>query len=91
MPGPNGPCICVPCWPASQPAVNVLTEPAIRWAFKTYILGLPESVAWISAVNCAVAMAVNAIPSAVIAALLYGLARTRILKEYSSLTVSHTN
>ena len=75
----------------SASLVNVLTEPAIRWAFKTYILGLPESVARISAVNCAAAMAVNAIPSAVIAALLYGLARTRILKEYSSLTVSHTS
>jgi energy-coupling factor transport system substrate-specific component len=61
--------------------VNVLTEPVIRWAFKVYILGLPEPVAYISAVNCAISMAVNALPSVFVATLLYALARTTVLKD----------
>ena len=36
--------------------INVLTEPVIRWAFKVYILGLPEPIAYLSAVNCAISM-----------------------------------
>ena len=63
-------------------AVNIITEPLIRWAFKVYILGFPEPIAWISALNCAVAMAVNTIPSSLLAALLYGLARTKIVNNF---------
>jgi uncharacterized membrane protein len=67
--------------------VNVATEPFIRWSFKIYILGFPEAVASISAINCAVAMAVNALPSAIIASLLYVLARTKITKDNNLLDI----
>lgn len=66
-------------------AVNIITEPLIRWTFKVYILGFPESIAWISSLNCAFAMAVNAIPSSLLAALLYGLARTKITGTFDLL------
>ena len=61
--------------------VNVLTEPVIRWAFKVYVLGLPEPVAYLSAVNCAISMAINAIPSVFVATILYGIARTTVFQE----------
>ena len=65
--------------------VNVLTEPVIRWTFKVYILGLPEPVAYISAVNCAIAMALNALPSIFVASILYVLARNTVFKNRSLL------
>ncbi|MGM9580264.1 MAG: ECF transporter S component [Anaerovibrio sp.] len=61
--------------------VNVLTEPVIRWAFKTYILGLPQEVAYVSAVNCAISMAVNALPSIFFAVILYGVAMSTVFKN----------
>ena len=64
---------------------NVLTEPVIRWAFKVYILGLPEPVAYISAVNCAISMALNALPSIFVASILYVLARNTVFKNRSLL------
>ena len=61
--------------------INVITEPVIRWAFKVYILGLPEPIAYISAVNCALSMSINALPSIFVAAILYGVARTTVFQE----------
>ena len=61
--------------------VNVLTEPVIRWAFKVYILGLPEPIAYLSAVNCAISMAVNSLPSILAAAFLYVAAKTTVLRQ----------
>ena len=36
--------------------VNVITEPLIRFGFKYYILGIPQQIAYLSAINCAVSM-----------------------------------
>lgn len=58
--------------------INVVTEPLIRYAFKVYILGYAPQVAEISSINCAISMATSAVPSVVIAVLLYNIARTRI-------------
>ncbi|MCE5286696.1 MAG: ECF transporter S component [Pelosinus sp.] len=61
--------------------VNVITEPVIRYVFKLYIMGYPEPIAYLSAVNCAVSMAVSAIPSIILASFLYGIFRSTILKD----------
>lgn len=61
--------------------VNVLTEPVLRWAFKVYCLGLPEAVAYLSAVNCAISMAVNAVPSMLVASFFYVLLKTTVLQD----------
>lgn len=62
--------------------VNVITEPLIRYAFKVYILGMPQELAYLSAVNCAVSMAVSAVPSVILAALLYKVLYKNIFKNY---------
>lgn len=61
--------------------VNVMTEPVIRYAFKAYIMGYPQAIAYLSAVNCAVSMAVSAVPSVILASFLYGVFRSTILKN----------
>lgn len=61
--------------------INVITEPLIRYAFKVYILGYPEPVSYISAVNSAVSMAISAVPSIILATFLYVIFRSRILKD----------
>lgn len=58
--------------------VNVVTEPLIRYAFKVYILGYAPPVAEISSINCAISMAASAIPSVVIAVLLYNVVRNNL-------------
>ena len=58
--------------------VNVVTEPLIRYAFKVYILGYAPQVAELSSINCAISMATSAVPSVVIAVLLYNVVRNRI-------------
>ena len=50
---------------------NVITEPLIRYSFKVSILGLPQQVAYVGAVNCAVSMAVSNVVSVVLAVVLY--------------------
>lgn len=60
--------------------VNVLTEPVIRWAFKVYILGLPEQIAYLSAVNCAISMAINSLPSIFAATCLYAAAKSTVFR-----------
>lgn len=62
--------------------VNVITEPLIRYAFKTYILGMPQQLAYLSAVNCAVSMAVSAVPSVILAVFLYKALYKNIFKNY---------
>lgn len=61
--------------------INVITEPIIRYAFKVYILGYPEPVSYISAVNAAISMAISAVPSVLLAAFLYVIFRTKVLKN----------
>lgn len=65
--------------------INIITEPVIRWAFKVYVLGLPEPIAYISAVNCALSMAINGLPSIFVATVLYGLARTTVFRDHELL------
>lgn len=62
--------------------VNVITEPLIRYGFKFFILGLPHQIAWLSAINCAVSMAVSAVPSVILAVFLYKAVQHSILKNY---------
>lgn len=59
---------------------NVLTEPLIRYGFKYFVLGYAHQVAYVSAVNCAVSMAVSAIPSVIVAVFLYKVVRRSPLK-----------
>jgi hypothetical protein len=61
--------------------VNVITEPIIRYTFKAYIMGYPEQVAYLSAINCAISMAISAIPSVIVATFLYVLFRSTVLKN----------
>lgn len=61
--------------------VNVITEPVIRYAFKVYIMGYPEQVAYLSSVNCAISMAVSAIPSVLLAVFLYATFKSTIFKN----------
>lgn len=67
--------------------VNVITEPVIRYGFKVYLLGYPVSIAYLSAVNCAVSMAISAVPSVVLASFLYVIFRSRILKDLNDVSV----
>ena len=62
--------------------VNVITEPLIRYGFKFFILGLPHQIAWLSAINCAVSMAVSAVPSVILAVFLYKAVQHSVLKNY---------
>ena len=61
--------------------VNIITEPIIRYVFKVYIMGYPESIAYLSAVNCAISMAISAVPSVLVAAFLYVTFRLRVFKN----------
>lgn len=56
---------------------NVATEPFIRYTFKVFILGIPSQIAYLSSINCAISMAVSAVPSVTIAAILYRLIYVR--------------
>ena len=51
--------------------VNIVTEPIIRYAFKVYVMGYPEAISYISSINCAISMAISAIPSVILAVFLY--------------------
>lgn len=62
--------------------VNVISEPLIRYGFKFFILGLPHQIAWLSAINCAVSMAVSAVPSVILAVFLYKAVQHSVLKNY---------
>lgn len=62
--------------------VNVITEPLIRYGFKVFVLGLPHQIAYLSAINCAVSMAVSAVPSVILAVFLYKAVQHSILKSY---------
>lgn len=61
--------------------VNVITEPVIRYVFKAYVLGYPVAIAYLASVNCAVSMAISAVPSVVLASFLYVTFRLRIVKD----------
>lgn len=61
--------------------VNVVSEPFIRYFFKVYILGYPEPLAYLSAVNCAISMAVSAVPSIFLASFLYVSFRAAVVKK----------
>ena len=63
--------------------VNVITEPLIRYAFKYYILGIPYQMAYLSAINCAISMAVSAIPSTLLAVFLYKVLEKSVLQNYN--------
>ena len=60
--------------------INVLTEPLIRYAFKYYFLGYAQEIAYVSAINCGISMAVNSVPSIVIAAILYRVMKPLVQK-----------
>ena len=62
--------------------VNVITEPLIRYGFKVFVLGLPHQIAYLSAINCAVSMAVSAVPPVILAVFLYKAVQHSILKSY---------
>lgn len=62
--------------------VNVITEPLIRFSFKYFVLGFPRALAYLSALNCAVSMAVSAVPSVILAAFLCKVLQHSLLKEY---------
>ena len=62
--------------------VKVITEPLIRYGFKVFVLGLPHQIAYLSAINCAVSMAVSAVPSVILAVFLYKAVQHSILKSY---------
>jgi len=59
----------------------VLTEPVLRYGFKYFVLGYAQQVAFVSAVNCAVSMAISAIPSVFAAVLLYKVLQRSALKN----------
>ncbi|HAY61164.1 MAG: ECF transporter S component [Acidaminococcaceae bacterium] len=61
--------------------VNVLTEPLIRFSFKYFVLGYAYQVAYVSALNCAVSMALSAIPSVFVAVLLYKVLQRGVLRN----------
>ena len=61
--------------------VNVLTEPLIRFSFKYFVLGYADQVAYVSALNCAVSMALSAIPSVFVAVLLYKVLQRGVLRN----------
>lgn len=51
--------------------LNVATEPVLRYSFKYFILGIPHQIAYVSAINCAVSMAINNVVSTCLACFLY--------------------
>ena len=61
--------------------VNVVTEPIIRYVFKVYIMGYPEQIAYLASINCAISMAVSAVPSVIFATFLYVTFRATVLKD----------
>jgi uncharacterized membrane protein len=61
--------------------INVITEPIIRYAFKVYIMGYPEPISYLSSVNCAISMAISAIPSVILATFLYVTFRSRVFND----------
>lgn len=61
--------------------VNVITEPIIRYIFKAYIMGYPEQIAYLASINCAISMAVSAVPSVILATFLYVTFRATVLKD----------
>ena len=61
--------------------INVVTEPLIRYVFKVYIMGYPEPLAYLSAINCAISMSISAIPSILLAVFLYVIFRFTFLQE----------
>ncbi|MFQ9936154.1 MAG: hypothetical protein ACLRXQ_09360 [Phascolarctobacterium faecium] len=69
--------------------VNVITEPLIRYGFKVFVLGLPHQIAYLSAINCAVSMAVSAVPSVILAVFLYKAVQHSILKSYKFVNHIH--
>lgn len=62
--------------------VNVLTEPLIRFSFKYFLLGIPQQIAYLSALNCAVSMALSGIFSVALAVFLYKALQHSVLKNY---------
>lgn len=70
--------------------VNVITEPLIRYGFKVFVLGLPHQIAYLSAINCAVSMAVSAVPSVILAVFLYKAVQHSILKSYKFVYLTFT-
>ena len=61
--------------------VNVGTEPLIRFSFKYFVLGYARQVAYVSALNCAVSMALSAIPSVLVAVVLYKVLQRGALRN----------
>ena len=61
--------------------VNIVTEPLLRFAFKFFVLGLPYQVASVSATNCAISMAASALPSAIVAYLVYQAIASSVLQH----------
>lgn len=59
--------------------MNVITEPIIRYAFKVYIMGYPEPMAYLSSINCGISMAISGIPSVLLATFLYVTFRSKVL------------
>ncbi len=64
--------------------LNVATEPVIRYCFKLYILGIPHQVAYISAINCAISMAINNFVSTCFACFLYKVLPTELLHRFAA-------
>lgn len=61
--------------------VNVITEPLIRYVFKVYIMGYPEPMAYLASINCAISMAVSAVPSIILATFLYVTFRSTVFRN----------
>ncbi|MDD4722009.1 MAG: ECF transporter S component [Acidaminococcaceae bacterium] len=62
--------------------LNVLTEPFIRFGFKYFILGIPYQIAYLSALNCAVSMAISGVFSVILVVLLYKALEHSVLKNW---------
>ena len=62
--------------------VNVITEPLIRFGFKYFILGIPQQIAYLSAVNCAISMAVSGVFSVILTVFLYKALEHSVLKNW---------
>ena len=61
--------------------VDVVAEPIIRYIFKVYIMGYPEQIAYLASINCAISMAVSAVPSVILVTFLYITFRSTVLKD----------
>ena len=62
--------------------VNVITEPIIRYSFKYFILGVPHQIAYLSAVNCGISMAISGVFSVVLTVFLYKALINSVLKNW---------